>query len=153
MRTLAIAAALLLAACSGSTPPSAPASDAGGPSSIPPVASAAARPAASTACLDRGDLADQGDVAVNAIQGLIADLKAPNVVQAKADAATAAAAIRKVAGFVAPAQPEAAQNLVTAAGELDSAVPQFPGGQTVVAKAQTDVQSALSLARTAACPD
>ena len=151
MRALAVVAALLLAACSGTTS-TAPASGTPGPTLSPPVASAAASPAPSAACLDRGDLADRGDVAVNAMQGLIADLKGSNVLQAKTDAATAAGAITKVADFVAPAEPEAAQDLVTAARELDSAVSQFPDGASLVDKAQTDMQAALTLARTAACP-
>jgi hypothetical protein len=152
LRALAFAAALLLAACSGSAPATTPASGTPFPSSSAPVASAPASPAPSATCLDRADLADKGDTAVNAMQGLIADLKIPNVAKATADAGTAAAAIRKVADFVAPVQPGAAQGLETAAGEVDSAVPQFPAGASLVDKVEADMESAFTLARTAACP-
>jgi hypothetical protein len=158
MRTFALAAALLLAACSGSTTSSATASTASPgsnptPSLTAPVKTAASSPAPSAACIDRGTLADNGEVVVTVLQGLVADLKVPNVVRAKADAASAAAGLRSLADLVSPVQPEAAQDFLTAASDVDSAVPQFPGGQSLVDMAQTSFSTGLSLAHAAVCPD
>jgi hypothetical protein len=86
------------------------------------------------------------------MQGLVADLNAKNVAQAKADAVTASAGLRKLAAFVDPVQPDAAKDFLTAASGVDSAVPQFPGGQSLIDKAQTDVDSGFTLARAATCP-
>jgi hypothetical protein len=145
MRAFVLVAALLLAACSppGSSPT---------PTSTALAGSPATSPASSTACIDRGDLADVADVVVNVLQGLAKDLKAPDVVKAKAEAASAATGLRKLADLVSPAQPDAAQVFRSAASEIDSAVPQFPAGQSLVDKAQTDLTSGLTLARAAVCP-
>jgi hypothetical protein len=160
----AIGAAVLLivASCVGGSTP-APASGAGltpaaassapaGQSASAP-ASVAASTASSIACIDPGELADNGDVVRNVMQGLVADLKAKNVAQAKADAASASAGLRRLAAFVGPVQPDAAKDFLTAANGVDSAVPQFPGGQSVVDKAQTDVDSGFTRASAATCPN
>ena len=89
---------------------------------------------------------------MTSLQGLVADLKVPNVVRAKADAVSVAAGLRDLADLVNSVQPEAAQDFRTAASDVDSAVPQFPGGQSLVDKAQTALSTGLSLAQAAACP-
>jgi hypothetical protein len=90
---------------------------------------------------------------VTSLQGLVADLNVPNVARAKADAVSVAARLRDLADLVSSVQPEAAQDFRTAASDVDSAVPQFPGGQSLVDKAQTVLSTGLSLAHAAACPN
>jgi hypothetical protein len=87
------------------------------------------------------------------IQGLIADLKLPDVEKARTDAGTAVSGLKRLADFVGPVQPDAATVFRTAASELDTATPKFPGGLSLVDQAQTDVTAGLTLARAAGCPD
>jgi hypothetical protein len=140
MRAFVLAVALVLAACSGSSTPSAPS------------ATAASSPAASGACLDRDAFAEDAEVVATLMPGLVADLKVPNADQAKTDAGTLVTGLRKLADFVSPVQPEAAQDFRDAATEIESAVPQFPGGQSLVDKAQADLAAGLTLASNAQCP-
>jgi hypothetical protein len=145
LAALVLAATLLVAACS-------PAGGSATPSSTAAAGSVIATPAASAACIDSGDLADRADVVRNVMQGLIADLKVTDAVKAKADAGSAATGLGKLADFVNAAQPGAAEDFRTAAGEVESAVPQFPDGQALVDKAQADLTTGLTLARAAVCP-
>ena len=153
MRPFALAAALILAACSASTSTVLPSGSSANPGPTTPAAPAAPNPAASGACLDRAAFAEDAEVVATVMQGLVADLKVPNVVQAKADAATLAAGLRSLADFVSPVSPEAAQDFRNAATEVDGAVSQFPGGQSLVEKAQTDLASGLALTSSAVCPE
>ena len=138
---LALAAALVLVACSGSASSLAPAGNSAAPSSV-----------ASGACIDREAFAEDAEIVQTVMQGLVADLKAADAAKAKADAATLAAGLRKLADFVSPVQPEAAQDFRDAATGIDSAVPQFPNGQSLVDKAQADLSAGLTLASAAECP-
>ncbi len=90
---------------------------------------------------------------MTSLTGLVADLKAPNVARAKADAISTAAGMRSLADLVSPVQPEAAQDFRTAASDVDSAVPEFPGGQSLLDKAQTSLSAGFSLAQDAVCPE
>lgn len=141
MRAFVVAVALVLAACSGASS-----------SSTAPSGTAASSPAASGPCLDRDTFAEDAEVVMSTMQGLVADLKASNAVQAKADAGTVATGLRKLADLVSPLQPEAAQDFRDAATGIDSAVSQFPGGQSLVDKAQADLSAGLTLAANAECP-
>ena len=141
MRAFVLAAALVLAACSGSIS-----------SSSAPSGTAASSPAASGACLDRDAFAEDAEVVATLMPGLVADLKVPNADQAKTDAGTLVTGLRKLADFVSPVQPEAAQDFRDAATEIESAVPQFPGGQSLVDKAQADLAAGLTLASNTQCP-
>jgi hypothetical protein len=141
MRALVLGAALVLAACSGSTT-----------SPTAPPATAASSPAASGTCIDRETFAEDAEVVMTTMQGLVADLKASNALQAKADAGTLATGLRKLADLVDAVQPEAAQDFRDAATGIDSAVSEFPGGQSLVDKAQADLSAGLTLASNAECP-
>src|SRR5207247_685841 len=116
-----IVLALALSACSGA-PSASPIQ-----TFIPPGASAAS----SGACVDPDVFAEDAESVMVVLQGVTSALKQSNVDQAKTAAGTAATGLRNLADLVNPAQPEAATDFRTAATELDSAVAQFPGGQSL----------------------
>lgn len=153
-RVRVIVLALVLSACTPSTgaPSLAPtpsnAATSAAPTAVVPVASA---PGPSGACIDLTEFADNGESVMVVLQGVSSALKASNPDEARTAAGTAASGLRNLADFVGPAQPEAAADFRTAASELDSAVAQFPGGQSLVDQAQADVAKGLALARTAGC--
>lgn len=169
MRALALTAVLLLAACSGQAASTSPSSSNPAPSSTGPTAPTsppselasaapsespiASKPVPSGPCIDTGELADNADVVLQVIQGLVADLKVPNADQARADAGTAVSGLNKLADLVAPATAEAAKDFRTAASLLNTAMPKFPGGASLVGQAQSDVTTGLLVARTVGCPN
>ena len=134
-----------------SSPPSAAASAA--PSSAPASApSAAASPAGSqVACVDVGDLADQGDPVQNALQAIKPALAAKKVDDARAHAQTAITGQKSMADLVAPASPQGKLLFLKAADELTQAVAKFPDGTSLVDQAQTDLNDGFTAARTSAC--
>jgi hypothetical protein len=144
MRALAVFALLFLAACS----PGGNATPSGGQ----PTGPAASSPASGVACIDRADLADIADVSLTVLQSVTNDLKVPDVAKAKADAGSAVTGLGKLADLVSPVRPDAAQDFRTAASELTSAISQFPGGQSLVDKAQADFNTGLDVANAAECP-
>ena len=123
------------------------------PTAAPTESPVTSAPGPSGPCIDTGELADTADVVLVVIQGLIADLKLPDVEKARTDAGTAVSGLKRLADFVGPVQPDAAKVFRTAAGELDTATPKFPGGLSLVDQAQADVTAGLTLARAAGCPD
>ena len=139
--------ALFLSACAPS---------AGSP--IPDPAPAAAPPSAVASgsvgpCIDVGQLADMGDPAVNAISAISVALKASNLVDARSEAKTASHSIRSIADFVGLVRPDAEKQFRTAADTLDAAAAAFPGGLELLSQAQTELDQAFTLARTARCPE
>jgi hypothetical protein len=86
------------------------------------------------------------------MQSFVADVTASDFVKAKADATTLSTGLRQLADRVDPVQAEAARGFRSAADEVDGAVPLFPGGQSLVTKAQADLSAALILTQAAHCP-
>jgi hypothetical protein len=115
---------------------------------VPPNTSA---PAPSAACIDSGEFADNAESVMTGLQGVVSALKLSNTDQARTAAGTAASGLRKLADFVGPVQPEAANDFRAAASELDTAAAQFPGGLALVDQAQTDVTKGLLLTNAAGC--
>jgi hypothetical protein len=103
--------------------------------------------------VDVGALADAGDPAVVALQGVVAALKISNTDQARSLAGTAETGIRALADLVAPAQADAEKAFRAVADALDTAAKAFPAGQSTVEQLETDLQAAFVLARTARCPE
>jgi hypothetical protein len=91
-------------------------------------------------------------VVLEVLQGLVADLKIPNAAQARTDAGTAVSGLNKLGDLVAPATAEAAKDFRTAASVLTTAIPKFPGGESLVTQAQSDVTTGLTVAGTFGCP-
>jgi hypothetical protein len=145
MRWLALISVVLVAGCSGQAAPTSTPVSSPSPSSIsstapsspptvaPSAASVASKPLPSGPCIDTGDLADHADVVLEVLQGLVADLKIPNAAQARTDAGTAMC-------------------FRTAASVLTTAIPKFPGGESLVTQAQSDVTTGLTVAGTFGCP-
>jgi hypothetical protein len=117
---------------------------------VPPTA-AAVSPGASIACIDAGDFADSADPVVNVMTGLMAALKVPSVSEARTDAETAEAGLKRLADLVTAAQPAAATDFRNAASELTSAQAKFPDGMAAVDQAQANLTAGLQLARTVDC--
>ena len=151
MRALALVAALALAGCAGGTASTPPSATIAAATSTLLAATPGPSPASTGPCLDRESFADSAEAVVAEMTGLSADLKAGDATKAKADAKTLATGLRELADLVSPVQPAAGQGFRAAADGIDSAVTQFPGGQTLVDKAQADMAAALSLVSTAYC--
>ncbi|MGH2407787.1 MAG: hypothetical protein ACRDF7_06895 [Candidatus Limnocylindrales bacterium] len=146
---------LALAACSSSPASPSLTTTPTGPASTPaatPAATPAGTPAASGPCIDTGQLADNGEPVVIALQGVVAALKIANTDQARTLASSASSGIRGLADLVAAVKPDAETAFRAAADALDAAAKVFPAGLSAVEQIQTDVESAFALARTAACP-
>src|SRR5258707_1354154 len=131
-RLRAILLAFALSACTPS---------AGAPSLAPPLSNAptAGAPGPSGACIDPVEFSDNAESVVAVLQSVSAALKLSKTDEARTAAGTAATGLRNLAALVDPVQPEAAADFRTAATELDSAVTQFPGGQSLVDQAQADM--------------
>ncbi|HET7494188.1 MAG TPA: hypothetical protein VFJ80_01995 [Candidatus Limnocylindrales bacterium] len=139
---IALALALTLAACSPGT---------GVPAPTPTGVSTPG--AASGACIDRGQLADDGETVTVALQGVAAALKAGNADQARSLAGAAATGLRKMVDLVQPVRPDAAKGFSSAADALERATSAFPDGLPIVEQVQADLEAAYQLARTVACPE
>lgn len=140
--------ALVLAGCTS----------AGGSASVPPAsatqapAPASGAPGASGACIDPGEFGDLGETVVVALQGVDAALKAQDATKASEAATTAVAAMGKFADLVGAAAPDAASEVRTAAADLDKAKGQFPGGSSLVAQAEAELNKGLTDAQAGKCP-
>src|SRR6476619_4426762 len=128
-----IVPALALTACSPA---------AASPAPNPTSASSAAP--ASGPCLDRGQLADNGDTVTVALQGVAAALKAGNADQARSLAGTAVSGLRKIADFVGTTQPDAAKGFSSAADKLEAVTSTFPDGLATVEGVQADLEAAYA---------
>ena len=148
---LSVLVAVVVAGCSGSVASGVPSAANPTPSAAPATQPVVPSPGATGPCLDRADFADSAEVVVTLMQSLVADLSAADAVKAKTDAATLSTDLRQLADRVDPVHAEAAKGFRAAADEVDGAVPQFPGGQSAIGKAQTDVSAALVLVQTAYC--
>ena len=123
-----------------------------GVGSASPTPTIAASAAASGLCIDRGLLADNADTVTVGLQGIAAALKAGKADQARSLATGAVSGLRSIADLVEPAQPDAAKAFRSSADRLEGAATTFPGGLPSVEEAQTEFETAYTLARTVACP-
>ncbi len=139
-----IALVFVLSACNAST---------GSPSVAPGPSAVGASAAASGACLDRAQLADDADTVAVALQAVITALNASNTDQARSSAATASAGMRKTADFAAAMKPDAAAAMRDVADKLDAAAAAFPSGLSTAQTLQAAFVAGYQLARRVVCPD
>jgi len=117
-----------------------------------PAPSVSGSPRASTACLDPNQFGDTAPPIGDALQGIDAALKVPDLVSARQLATNAVMNLRTFAVFASSAQPAAAKLIRSAAADLDKAKAQFPGGLALLAQAEAEWSQGILLAERAGCP-